>query len=111
MEFQIIDFAEEKQSLFLFSHQFDPSDPRSQRAWISTVLVLHHTGISISGNKRSLTVTHTGEACVKMRSFIPRISFVFFENLHLLLFHAFLFGFYPLFVWCSLAHTVASICF
>lgn len=51
MEFQVIDYAEEKQSLFLFLHQFDPTDPHCQRAWISAVLALHHTGISISGKQ------------------------------------------------------------
>lgn len=51
MEFQVIDYAEEKQSVFLFLDQFDPTDLHCQRAWISEALALHHTGFSISGGQ------------------------------------------------------------
>lgn len=51
MEFQVIDYAEEKLPLFLFLYQLDSADLHCQRAWISEAPALHQTGFSISGGQ------------------------------------------------------------
>ena len=51
MEFQNIDYGEEKLPLFLFLYRFDLTDLHCQRAWISEALVLYPTGFSISARQ------------------------------------------------------------
>lgn len=52
IEFQIIDYAEEKLLLFPPLYQFDSTDLHCQRPWISQALALHPTGFSISGGQK-----------------------------------------------------------
>lgn len=51
MEFQVIDYAEEKLPLFLFLYHLDSTDLHCQRAWISEALALHQTGFFMSGGQ------------------------------------------------------------
>lgn len=66
MEFQVIDYAEEKLPLFLFLYQFDSTDLHSQRAWISEAPALHQTGFSIRGGQTQPD-SDSGEAWVEER--------------------------------------------
>ena len=51
MEFQVIDYAEEKLPLFLFLYHLDSTDLHCQRPWISEALALHQTGFFMSGGQ------------------------------------------------------------